>query len=98
MSETVAEPGSAYETIRVTRDGAVAIVELHRPESLNAISIRMGQELLTALRQIARDREVGAVVLTGAGRGFNSGADLRDVGAEPRSRGVPTSPRACARR
>ncbi|UGS35541.1 enoyl-CoA hydratase/isomerase family protein [Capillimicrobium parvum] len=89
MSETAADPGSAYETIRVARDGAVAIVELHRPDSLNAISLDMGRELLAALRAIAADRDVGAVVLTGAGRGFSSGADLRDVSGATTQTGRP---------
>ncbi|MEZ5122981.1 MAG: enoyl-CoA hydratase-related protein [Solirubrobacterales bacterium] len=70
----------AHETIRVTRDGAVAVVELQRPDSLNAINLAMGEELLDALRAIAGDRDIGAVVLTGAGRAFSSGADVRDIG------------------
>jgi 2-(1,2-epoxy-1,2-dihydrophenyl)acetyl-CoA isomerase len=80
---------ATYETIRVTRDGAVAVVELHRPDSLNAINLTMGHELLDALRAIAADRGIGAVVLTGAGRAFSSGADLRDVGGGTTASGRP---------
>jgi len=89
MSETAADPGSAYETIKVTRDGAVAVVELHRPDSLNSINMALGNELLRALHEIAADPGIGAVVITGAGRAFSSGADLRDVGGTTTASGRP---------
>jgi enoyl-CoA hydratase/carnithine racemase len=62
------------------RDG-VAVVTLNRPERLNAISIPMLDALGEALRDADRDRDVRAVVLTGAGRGFCSGLDLKDAAA-----------------
>ncbi len=77
MSEPRAEVVSAHETIRVTRDGAVATIELHRPQSLNAITLTLAREVHEVLLELADDREVGAIVLTGAGRGFSSGFDLR---------------------
>jgi 2-(1,2-epoxy-1,2-dihydrophenyl)acetyl-CoA isomerase len=73
----------ALETVDVRRDGATAIVELNRPQALNAWNRQLGLDLLSALRTVAEDDEVRAVMLTGAGRGFSSGADLRDLtGAE----------------
>lgn len=69
-----------YEQITVRRDGAVATIELNRPEALNAITIQMGRELHAALEAIAGDSAVRSVILTGAGRGFSSGADLKGVG------------------
>jgi enoyl-CoA hydratase/carnithine racemase len=63
------------------REGVV-VVRLNRPERLNAINEAMQSELGTALFDLAGDRAVHAVVLTGAGRGFCSGIDLRDFGPD----------------
>ena len=68
-------------TVRVEREGAVATVTLDRPEAMNAQTRESRAELQEALRGVARDREVRAVVLTGAGRGFCAGQDLREEGA-----------------
>src|SRR5262249_20077431 len=57
-----------------------ATVELNRPTTLNAWNAQLGSDLLAAIRHLAEDDDVRAVVLTGAGRGFSSGADLRDIG------------------
>jgi 2-(1,2-epoxy-1,2-dihydrophenyl)acetyl-CoA isomerase len=78
------------ETVNVHLTDAVATVELNRPETLNAWNAQLGADLLAALRSVAEDDGVRAVVLTGAGRGFSSGADLRDVsGGETTSEGRP---------
>jgi 2-(1,2-epoxy-1,2-dihydrophenyl)acetyl-CoA isomerase len=70
-------------------DGA-ATVELNRPEALNAWNAQFGADLLAALRAIAEDHAVRAVVITGAGRAFSSGADLKDIsGGETTPDGHP---------
>ncbi|MDT5147440.1 MAG: enoyl-CoA hydratase [Mycobacterium sp.] len=61
------------------RDGVV-VVRLNRPDRLNAINEVMRDELLRAFDDLTGDRSVHAVVLTGAGRGFCAGIDLRDFG------------------
>jgi enoyl-CoA hydratase len=61
------------------RDG-VAVVRLNRPERLNAINESMQTELRQTLADVAVDHAVRAVVLTGAGRGFCAGIDMRDFG------------------
>ena len=61
------------------RDG-VAVVRLNRPERLNAINEVMQTDLDQTLSDLAVDRSVRAVVLTGAGRGFCAGIDMRDFG------------------
>jgi 2-(1,2-epoxy-1,2-dihydrophenyl)acetyl-CoA isomerase len=66
-------------TVNLRRDGTAATIELNRPEALNAWNGPLGDELLEALQTVAEDDEVRAVVLTGAGRAFSSGADLRDL-------------------
>ena len=58
----------------------VVIVHLNRPERLNAINEAMRAELTQVLTDLALDRSVHAVVLTGAGRGFCAGIDMRDFG------------------
>jgi 2-(1,2-epoxy-1,2-dihydrophenyl)acetyl-CoA isomerase len=61
----------------------VALVTLNRPESLNALNVSLHHALNAALHDLAGDPEVRCVVLTGAGRGFCSGGDLRAInGAE----------------
>ena len=61
------------------RDGVV-VVRLNRPQRLNAINEAMQSELAQTWHDLATDRAVHAVVLTGAGRGFCSGVDVRDFG------------------
>lgn len=84
-------PDAAYETIRVDVANAVATISLNRPESLNALNATMRQELLAALKAARRDGAVRAVVLTGEGRGFSSGADLRGGAGERDFRRVVTT-------
>lgn len=66
------------ETIAVVQDEGVMTITLNRPDVLNAFNETMLRELHDALRRGARDAAVRCVVLTGAGRGFCSGQDLRN--------------------
>ena len=69
------------ETVDLERPcGGVVILRLNRPQRLNAINEAMQAELLDALNDLAADPSVRAVVLTGAGRGFCAGIDMRDFG------------------
>jgi 2-(1,2-epoxy-1,2-dihydrophenyl)acetyl-CoA isomerase len=65
--------------VDVTRDGAVATVTLDRPDKLNALDRATRWELISALRDVAADAGVRAVVLTGTGRAFCVGQDLAAV-------------------
>ena len=58
------------------KDGHIAILTLNRPEKMNALSAEMRESLPRALQEIQADDSVRAVILTGAGRGFCSGADV----------------------
>ena len=66
-------------TVRVAHDGAVMRVTLHRPDQLNAISPELLRELDEICASVEHDETVKAVALTGAGRGFCAGADLKVV-------------------
>lgn len=63
--------------VMLEQRGRVAIVTLNRPESLNAFDQHLRDDLLRAVKQVAADDSVRAVVLTGAGRAFSAGADLK---------------------
>jgi 2-(1,2-epoxy-1,2-dihydrophenyl)acetyl-CoA isomerase len=67
-----------YETVNLYRRDAAAKLELNRPERLNAWNRQLGLDLLDAVRTAGADDAVRAVLITGAGRGFSSGADLKD--------------------
>jgi 2-(1,2-epoxy-1,2-dihydrophenyl)acetyl-CoA isomerase len=69
---------TTYTTIRFEASDAIATITLDRPDALNAMSVAMKEDLLAAFRSVARDRSVRAVVLTGAGRAFCAGQDLRE--------------------
>ena len=66
------------EFVTIERRGRVAIVRFDRGDGLNPLSARLLRELTEAARGFEEDLETSAVVLTGAGRGFSAGRDLRD--------------------
>jgi 2-(1,2-epoxy-1,2-dihydrophenyl)acetyl-CoA isomerase len=72
------EPARRFETVNLYREGAAATIELNRPERMNAWSTGLSRDLLDALRGVAADDGVRAVLLTGAGKAFCSGADLKE--------------------
>ncbi len=68
-----------YDQIIYEVDDPIATITLNRPDALNAWTMRMGAEVKHAFAQAEKDPRVVAIVLTGAGRGFCAGADLRDL-------------------
>ncbi len=72
---------SDYADLLHEADGGIATITLNRPDRLNAISGPMLESLSRALRDADRDRDVRVIVLTGAGRGFCAGLDLKDLTA-----------------
>jgi enoyl-CoA hydratase len=60
----------------------VATLTMNRPEAMNALSRPLRHALVAAFRELARDLRIGAVVLTGAGRAFSAGVDLKELGGE----------------
>ncbi|MFM7735073.1 MAG: enoyl-CoA hydratase/isomerase family protein, partial [Alphaproteobacteria bacterium] len=68
------------DDVLLERDGRVALVTLNRPQRLNAFTAATARALFGALDEIAADDSVRVVVLTGAGRAFCAGADLKALG------------------
>ncbi len=75
--------------VLVTRDDAVATVTLNRPEAMNALSKALRAELAAAMRELAADDSIRAIILTGAGeRAFTAGLDLKELGADTSNLGA----------
>lgn len=68
---------AAEDVLRVERENRVATLTLTRPQALNALTDELLQQLSQQLRDLERDVDVGAVIITGAGRAFCAGQDLR---------------------
>jgi 2-(1,2-epoxy-1,2-dihydrophenyl)acetyl-CoA isomerase len=78
----------SHDTVIWEQSGAVGCLTLNRPETLNAWTAQFGSELRQVIEGEAADDSVRAVLVTGAGRGFSSGADLK-AGFETASDGRP---------
>jgi enoyl-CoA hydratase len=76
MSET------AQPLVRVERDGGITTVTLNRPEALNALSAALRNEIARTFTELASDASTEVVILTGAGRAFTVGLDLKELGGE----------------
>jgi 2-(1,2-epoxy-1,2-dihydrophenyl)acetyl-CoA isomerase len=85
----MSEPNTQLETVNLSLTGGISTIELNRPAALNAWNKQLGLDLLSALRQVAEDDAARAVVITGAGRAFSSGADLKDSSEELTPDGRP---------
>ncbi|MEO0816038.1 MAG: enoyl-CoA hydratase [Pseudomonadota bacterium] len=72
-----------FETIRVEReDGAIAVVQLNREDALNAFNTQLMNELTVALDDLDGDPGVRCVIITGAGKAFAAGADIKEMQAK----------------
>jgi 2-(1,2-epoxy-1,2-dihydrophenyl)acetyl-CoA isomerase len=78
---------AGFTTIRFERDGTVALIVLNRPEVLNAMSTRMHRELFQAIAIVRDTPSIRVAVLTGAGRGFCAGDDMKE--SDPRDGAYP---------
>jgi enoyl-CoA hydratase/carnithine racemase len=82
------------ETVQVDIDDGLATVVLNRPEALNALNMQLKEELAAVLRVLADATEVRAVLLTGAGRAFSTGGDIKQMDPD---RGTETTRRRMAK-
>ncbi|MEE9254102.1 MAG: enoyl-CoA hydratase-related protein [Pseudomonadales bacterium] len=69
----------SYSQILFEKRGAVGLITLNRPDRLNAWTYQMRDELVEAINDCNDDSDIGAMVMTGAGRGFCAGADIKDT-------------------
>ena len=72
-----------YETIILERKEGIGYLTLNRPDRANTISRQLGAEVVSAMEEVEADPEYRVVILTGAGRHFCGGADLRDMSRRP---------------
>ncbi|MFD4575383.1 enoyl-CoA hydratase [Streptomyces sp. NPDC058417] len=72
-------PAGEYETIRVEREGRTALITLDRPKALNALNLKVMEEVVAAAEALDRDPECGCVVITGSERAFAAGADIKEM-------------------
>ncbi len=68
-----------YKNIIVTKESGYAVVQLNRPDVLNAINIELMTELTEALENLDKDEEVRCLVLTGNDKVFAAGADIKEM-------------------
>jgi enoyl-CoA hydratase/carnithine racemase len=71
-----------FEHIEVSKDGYVATLRLNRPDALNAMTLDMGREIESAVDRLNSDDDIRVVVVTGAGKAFSSGGDLKTLAKE----------------
>jgi len=71
-----------YEDITYEKDEGTVLITLNRPDSLNALSARLARELIQVADEIANDDSVRVLVITGSGRAFSAGADLKEAMAQ----------------
>jgi len=79
----VTDQASAPDRIVVTEQQEVAVITLNRPEALNALSAEMRSNLAAALRRYGDGGSVRGIVLTGTGRAFSAGEDLKEASRQP---------------
>ncbi|MBU1287782.1 MAG: enoyl-CoA hydratase/isomerase family protein, partial [Alphaproteobacteria bacterium] len=68
-----------FDTITFEHNGRVALVTLNRPESLNALNQQVMAEVATLFAEIDRNPDIAVTVLTGEGRAFAAGADIKEM-------------------
>jgi len=73
------------QELLLEKKNGVALITMNRPEKLNAITVSMMQQGVDMLQELVHDKSVGAIVLTGAGRGFCAGGDVGNMQASQNS-------------
>ena len=71
----------SYENILIRQEGRVGIVQLNRPQALNALNSALMDELMRALQAFDADDGVGCIVITGSDKAFAAGADIKQMAA-----------------
>lgn len=90
MSETGSD--ASEPLLLVEREGPVAVLTMNRPKQLNALSVALRTEMVRVVRELSAASDVRALVLTGAGRAFSAGVDLKEAGQKGFSLGTDRQP------
>ena len=69
-----------YEFVVSEREDAIAILRLNRPDKLNCWNVQMRQEMHDAVREVVEEDDLRVLIITGTGRGFSAGEDIRGMG------------------
>ncbi|UOT07209.1 enoyl-CoA hydratase [Rhodococcus opacus] len=72
-----------FDTILLDRKGRVGIITLNRPKALNALNSQLMGEVVSAVEELEKDSEIGAILITGSDRAFAAGADIKEM--QPKS-------------
>jgi enoyl-CoA hydratase/carnithine racemase len=75
-------PADGFKTLSIERSGRVAIITFRRADQLNAMNRQMQSEITAAFEALSDDDEIGAIVVTGQGRAFMAGADIKEYAAQ----------------
>ena len=70
---------AGYTHVLVRREGRVGVIQLNRPQALNALNSALMDELVTALQEFDADPEVGCIIVTGSEKAFAAGADIKQM-------------------
>ncbi len=70
---------AGYTHLLVRREGRVGVIQLNRPQALNALNSALMDELVTALQEFDADPEVGCIIVTGSEKAFAAGADIKQM-------------------
>ena len=82
---------TAYQTLRIEREGTVARLVMNRPDKLNSFDHTLRMEMIAAVAAVNGDPALRVIILSGEGRAFSAGADLADgFGPEADARGAAT--------
>jgi enoyl-CoA hydratase len=68
-----------YANLRITKEDGYAVVQLHRPDVLNALNIKLMEELVDALENLDRDSDIRCIIITGNEKAFAAGADIKEM-------------------
>jgi 2-(1,2-epoxy-1,2-dihydrophenyl)acetyl-CoA isomerase len=77
------------ETILVKRDEAVGTIILNRPKSLNPLNNQCAREICAGIAELGADKNIRAVILTGAGNAFSAGGDIKEIKSSPPEEAMP---------
>jgi len=73
---------AAYETILLEKESGLGLIRFNRPKALNAINLQMLNDVDAALTDLETDSSIRVIAITGTGRAFSAGRDLKEIGAE----------------